>query len=196
MGRAIRLPTRGVACTCPLARDVTIKKTPASGHAGQRAADGCLYEVIPVRFRESNAAHGRLPPAKRFLLERNFFTNQRPRHAYWLRNSESRAIRFPLAISIAFFSALGKVEIFVSSACIAFLKTFVEMYLVMKKALTICLALSLVAGAVAVAAELKSGLEPGKLIGPFDVVKCAGPDDNVKVGAELCYRCKYGGARW
>ena len=62
----------------------------------------------------------------------------------------------------------------------------------MKKALTICLTLSLVAGAVAVAAELKSGLEPGKLIGPFDVVKCAGPDDNVKVGSELCYRCKYG----
>lgn len=61
----------------------------------------------------------------------------------------------------------------------------------MKKVLTICLTLALAAG-VAVAAELKSGLEPGKLIGPFDVVKCAGPDDNVKVGSELCYRCKYG----
>ncbi len=45
---------------------------------------------------------------------------------------------------------------------------------------------------MAVAAELKSGLEPGKPIGPFDVVKCAGPDDKVKVGDELCYRCKYG----
>ena len=61
----------------------------------------------------------------------------------------------------------------------------------MKKALTVCLTVALVAS-VAVAAELKSGLEPGKLIGPFDVVKCAGPDDNVKVGSELCYRCKYG----
>ena len=35
----------------------------------------------------------------------------------------------------------------------------------MKKVLTICLTLALAAG-VAVAAELKSGLEPGKLIGP------------------------------
>ncbi|HVU86429.1 MAG TPA: hypothetical protein VHD36_03860 [Pirellulales bacterium] len=61
----------------------------------------------------------------------------------------------------------------------------------MKRALTICLTLAF-AASVAVAAELKSGLEPGKLIGPFDVVKCAGPDDNVKVGSELCYRCKYG----
>jgi len=61
----------------------------------------------------------------------------------------------------------------------------------MKKALTVCLTVALVAS-VAVAAELKSGLEPGKLVGPFDVVKCAGPDDNVKVGSELCYRCKYG----
>ncbi|MES1213054.1 MAG: hypothetical protein ABUL64_00570 [Singulisphaera sp.] len=61
----------------------------------------------------------------------------------------------------------------------------------MKKAISVCLTLALVAS-VAVAAELKSGLEPGKLIGPFDVVKCAGPDDNVKVGSELCYRCKYG----
>jgi hypothetical protein len=59
------------------------------------------------------------------------------------------------------------------------------------KALNVCLTLALLAS-VAVAAELKSGLEPGKPIGPFDVVKCAGPDDKVKVGDELCYRCKYG----
>ena len=61
----------------------------------------------------------------------------------------------------------------------------------MKKALSVCLTVALLAS-VAVAVELKSGLEPGKLIGPFDVVKCAGPDDKVKVGDELCYRCKYG----
>jgi hypothetical protein len=42
------------------------------------------------------------------------------------------------------------------------------------------------------AAELKSGIQPGAEIGPFDVVKCAGPDDGVKVGSQLCYRCKYG----
>jgi hypothetical protein len=61
----------------------------------------------------------------------------------------------------------------------------------MKRALSTCMALTLLAS-VAAAAELKSGLESGKPIGPFDVVKCAGPDDKVKVGAELCYRCKYG----
>ncbi len=42
--------------------------------------------------------------------------------------------------------------------------------------------------------EVKSGLEAGKSIGPFDVVKCAGAlEDGVKVGDQLCYRCKYGG---
>jgi hypothetical protein len=50
-----------------------------------------------------------------------------------------------------------------------------------------------VVAAVAVAAELKSGLEPGTSIGAFNVVKCAGPDDGVALGTELCYRCKYGG---
>ena len=41
---------------------------------------------------------------------------------------------------------------------------------------------------------VKSGLQPGKQIGPFYVVKCAGAEeDGVKVGKELCYRCKYGG---
>lgn len=52
----------------------------------------------------------------------------------------------------------------------------------------------LVAGiSVAVAAELKSGKQPGDAIGAFDVVKCAGSeDDGVKLGSELCYRCKYG----
>lgn len=43
------------------------------------------------------------------------------------------------------------------------------------------------------AAELKSGLEPGKNIGAFYVVKCAGSEaDGVKIGDNLCYRCKYG----
>ncbi len=42
--------------------------------------------------------------------------------------------------------------------------------------------------------EVKSGLEVGKSIGAFDVVKCAGAlEDGVKVGDQLCYRCKYGG---
>ena len=62
----------------------------------------------------------------------------------------------------------------------------------MRTLLSLSLALALVAG-VAVAAELKSGLEPGAAIGAFDVTKCAGAvDDGVKVGAQLCYRCKYG----
>jgi hypothetical protein len=46
----------------------------------------------------------------------------------------------------------------------------------------------------AVAAELKSGKQPGDDIGPFYVVKCAGAEeDGVKLGANLCYRCRYGG---
>ncbi|HQU45264.1 MAG TPA: hypothetical protein PK867_20785 [Pirellulales bacterium] len=44
-----------------------------------------------------------------------------------------------------------------------------------------------------VAAELKSGVQPGDAINPFDVVKCAGSeDDGVGLGDKLCYRCKYG----
>lgn len=43
------------------------------------------------------------------------------------------------------------------------------------------------------AEEIKSGLEPGKSVGAFNVTKCAGADeDGVKVGANLCYRCKNG----
>ncbi|HUY91713.1 MAG TPA: hypothetical protein VMV10_23425 [Pirellulales bacterium] len=46
-----------------------------------------------------------------------------------------------------------------------------------------------VAGAAAaVAAELKSGLQVGDSVGFFEVVKCAGPDDGVKLGQQLCYR--------
>ena len=57
------------------------------------------------------------------------------------------------------------------------------------------LALAAVAlsASVAAAGDVKSGLETGTKTGAFIVTKCAGADeDGVKVGAELCYRCKYG----
>jgi hypothetical protein len=42
-------------------------------------------------------------------------------------------------------------------------------------------------------AELKSGPQKGEELGAYDVVKVAGnPHDGVKVGEELCYRCKMG----
>jgi hypothetical protein len=64
----------------------------------------------------------------------------------------------------------------------------------MKALLTLCVAVALVAcGSLALAGDIKSGLEPGAPIGAFDVTKCSGAaDDGVKVGAQLCYRCKYG----
>jgi hypothetical protein len=62
----------------------------------------------------------------------------------------------------------------------------------MKTLTSFCLALALTASA-AMAADLKSGLQPGQPIPAFDVLKCAGAvDDGVKVGTQLCYRCKYG----
>jgi hypothetical protein len=52
----------------------------------------------------------------------------------------------------------------------------------------------LVSGSFAIAEEVKSGLQAGKFIGPFYVTKLAGAKtDGVKVGANLCYRCKNGG---
>jgi len=59
---------------------------------------------------------------------------------------------------------------------------------------TTSLAVALVAcAALVTAAELESGLKPGKAVGAFDVLKCSGaPDDGVAVGDQLCYRCKYG----
>lgn len=36
--------------------------------------------------------------------------------------------------------------------------------------------------------DLKSGLQPGQHVPAFNVVKCGGADDGVKVGSELCYR--------
>jgi hypothetical protein len=58
------------------------------------------------------------------------------------------------------------------------------------KILTSCsLALALAAVVPAAsAADLESGLQPGKFVGPFQVVKCAGPEDGVAVGDQLCYR--------
>ncbi|MCE9607565.1 MAG: hypothetical protein K8U03_21975 [Planctomycetia bacterium] len=59
-----------------------------------------------------------------------------------------------------------------------------------------CLAVvALSFGAAFVSAEeIKSGLAAGEGIGPFTVTKIAGAaDDGVKVGDDLCYRCKYGG---
>lgn len=44
-----------------------------------------------------------------------------------------------------------------------------------------------------IAGELKSGLQPGDLVGPFDVEKCGGAlNDGKEVGANFCYRCMLG----
>lgn len=41
--------------------------------------------------------------------------------------------------------------------------------------------------------EVTSGPQKGDKISAFNVTKCAGaPNDEVKVGDNLCYRCKYG----
>lgn len=54
-------------------------------------------------------------------------------------------------------------------------------------------ALVLASVTMAGAADLKSGLQPGESVGAFDVEKCGGAlNDNVKVGANLCYRCMLG----
>lgn len=43
------------------------------------------------------------------------------------------------------------------------------------------------------AAEVNSGPQPGESLGAFEVTKVAGaPDDGVKLGQDLCYRCKMG----
>jgi len=64
----------------------------------------------------------------------------------------------------------------------------------MKVLTSLCVALMLAGASLAIAAELKSGVQPGDGIGAFDVVKCAGAvDDGVSTGDKLCYRCKYGG---
>ena len=62
--------------------------------------------------------------------------------------------------------------------------------------LKVCLALvasAALCASIVAADKVKSGLEVGAGIGAFNVVKCSGAvDDGVKVGSELCYRCKYG----
>ncbi len=41
--------------------------------------------------------------------------------------------------------------------------------------------------------SVESGLQTGKRLGAFDVVKCAGEEaDNVPIGEKLCYRCRNG----
>jgi len=64
----------------------------------------------------------------------------------------------------------------------------------MKALVTLGLAVMLLAGATVVgAADLKSGLQPGDLVGAFDVEKCGGAvNDGKEVGANFCYRCMLG----
>ena len=62
----------------------------------------------------------------------------------------------------------------------------------MKAILTLALAIALASAAV-VAAELKSGLQPGDLVPAFDVEKCGGAvNDGKEVGDNFCYRCMLG----
>jgi hypothetical protein len=64
----------------------------------------------------------------------------------------------------------------------------------MKNCVALLAALAVSFGATMVSAEeLKSGLAAGEKIPAFYVTKIAGaPEDGVKEGAELCYRCKNG----
>jgi len=64
----------------------------------------------------------------------------------------------------------------------------------MRVVTSVCVAATLVVSAgIAHAESLKSGPQVGDEVGAFDVVKVAGAtDDGVKVGDELCYRCKLG----
>jgi len=64
----------------------------------------------------------------------------------------------------------------------------------MKRIAVLAALVAAVSVSTASAEELKSGLQPGKLIGAFYVTKAAGAEsDEVEVGENLCYRCKYGG---
>jgi hypothetical protein len=63
----------------------------------------------------------------------------------------------------------------------------------MKATVTLSLALVLAAASATVAAELKSGLQPGDLVPAFDVEKCGGAvNDGRSVGDNFCYRCMLG----
>ena len=62
----------------------------------------------------------------------------------------------------------------------------------MKRVVTLALGLMLAVGSV-VAGELKSGLQPGDLVGEFEVEKCGGAvNDGRDVGTNFCYRCMLG----
>ena len=65
----------------------------------------------------------------------------------------------------------------------------------MKRLTGITIATALLACAsFAIAEDIKSGLQTGALIDAFYVTKLAGAeDDGVKLGQNLCYRCKNGG---
>ncbi|MEX0678387.1 MAG: hypothetical protein WD063_15005 [Pirellulales bacterium] len=61
------------------------------------------------------------------------------------------------------------------------------------RAFTLGLAILLAGVATLRAAELTSGLQPGDLVGAFNVEKCGGAvNDGREVGANFCYRCMLG----
>ena len=64
----------------------------------------------------------------------------------------------------------------------------------MKASVILGFAALILAGVTAVrAAELKSGLQPGDLVGAFEIEKCGGAvNDGQEVGANFCYRCMLG----
>ena len=63
----------------------------------------------------------------------------------------------------------------------------------MKAIVTLSLALIMAGASAVLAAELKSGLQPGDLVGAFDVEKCGGAvNDGRSVGDNFCYRCMLG----
>ncbi len=64
----------------------------------------------------------------------------------------------------------------------------------MKAIVTLSLAAMVLAGVTAVkGAELKSGLQPGDLVGAFDVEKVGGAvNDGKENGSNFCYRCMLG----
>ena len=59
----------------------------------------------------------------------------------------------------------------------------------MRSKVALGVAAAVLFGAASIYAEeaLKSGLQVGKRTSPFDVVKCGGIEDGVKVGDKLCY---------
>ena len=63
----------------------------------------------------------------------------------------------------------------------------------MKAIVTLSLALVLAGATAVLAAELKSGLQPGDLVGAFDIEKCGGAvNDGRRARDNFCYRCMLG----